>query len=483
MNTNINRDKKEIKYVILGAGLNGLTTAYALTQKEPGQVMLIEKNPQVGGLCQTISRQDSRFDLGSHRLHKSLLPRSGQLIQDLVGKLLMKNVRGGQLRLNNRYMTYPITSFQFLRAIGLIESIKIAHSLFKERLRSKFRSFAPGALNNYEDYLIYFAGKRAYKIFYKPYAQKVWGIDPHSISTTAVKKRVSMTHPLSIFLHIFRNIFQRQTTQYYYYFKGGIGTLVERLESEVLRQKGIIRLNCSDYTIHTDAQCPYIEIHGNNPQIIACEKIIATIPFRELLKRIQSAPRFIAASPGLQWRGLKLVYLKVKGEPQQTGETFYFPELRYPFGRVSLPRRFDADMHQDDADVNWFVCEVPVGISGIWDLPDQDLYRACFQGLLQAALIDPHCIMDEQQTFAIYLEHVYPVYTKSWQTILKQELESLAEQFPYLYCSGKLGLFLHNNIDQTMELALTLVDALHAQQNPKEWVNQALTFHQMKLRD
>ena len=57
---------KNYKYIILGAGPTGLTLAHSLIDKGvlPHQVLVIEKNVEVGGLCRSEIVDGSPLDIG-----------------------------------------------------------------------------------------------------------------------------------------------------------------------------------------------------------------------------------------------------------------------------------------------------------------------------------------------------------------------------------------------------------------------------------
>lgn len=228
-------EKKEYKYVVIGAGVSGLATAYELSKKNPGKILIVEKDEILGGLCKTISKNNSYYDLGSHRIHDQIPERPLNFIRELSINGIIRNTRGGKLKLNNSFILYPIKSFQFFLSLGLSESFLCALSLIKYRFRNLFKSKAK-KYSDYETYLINNAGKRAYKVFYEPYARKVWGCEPNTISTTAVKKRMSMTNPMVFIKDIINHYFKKGNSNHYYYMKSGIGDFAKGVEQKIPRK-------------------------------------------------------------------------------------------------------------------------------------------------------------------------------------------------------------------------------------------------------
>ena len=58
---------RNVKYLIIGAGISGLTFAnYA-----KGDYLIIEKEDEVGGYCRTIKKKDYVWDYAGHFFHFS----------------------------------------------------------------------------------------------------------------------------------------------------------------------------------------------------------------------------------------------------------------------------------------------------------------------------------------------------------------------------------------------------------------------------
>lgn len=377
--------RKKVKFLVIGAGVSGLTTALTLSRRFPGEVLVLEKERTVGGLLRTITRDGARYDLGSHRLHQAPSETAFRLIKEICGDELIKNERGGKLRLKSSYVDYPITSFQMFRGLGLLESALCGVSLVQHRDVSRLRGEARLQENDdYESYLIRRAGRRAYQLFYEPYARKVWGGEPSLISTTAVKKRISMLSPTLFLKDMVAHYTGRSRNSYYYYFRGGIGRLTDSLARRVEESGGEIVVGVKDFSLDIGGNVRTCRFEADSPAEVEFETLITTIPLDELLMKIDPPEDVLRLVRSIRWRGLRLVFLHVEGEPRLEGESFYFPELKYVFGRVSVPKRFDPAM-QPEPTHTAFTCEIPCSRDDeLWRAADESVFALCLDSLRRA---------------------------------------------------------------------------------------------------
>ncbi len=72
------------RVVIIGAGLTGLSTAYHLEQLGFFDYVIFEKEPEIGGLCRSVTNNGFTFDYTGHLLHIND-PYVKILIEKLVG--------------------------------------------------------------------------------------------------------------------------------------------------------------------------------------------------------------------------------------------------------------------------------------------------------------------------------------------------------------------------------------------------------------
>ena len=462
--------------VILGAGVSGLATALGLVRGGHGSVLVLECEDAVGGQCRTLERGGARFDTGSHRIHENPSPRAFALIRELCGDALLRRERGGKLRVRGAYIDYPITSFRMFTGLGWGESLRCALSLARARLAGP-----PDALN-YESYLRWRAGDRGYRVFYEPYARKVWGCEPSRISMTAVKKRISMTKPMQIVFDMLRHAAGRGPKNFYYYVEGGIGELPRRMAAEVEKGGGRIR---------TGARCARIERLADGlrlflgaGEVVECDRLVSTIQPRALLGLLGIEDRLTCEAQQLTWRGIRFACLHVESEPLIDGETFYFPELEFPFGRVSVPGRYTATMLPAGGTGSTVLCEVPCGPGDRWwDCADGELIEACYDGLRRAGFLKPENACPLPGDFAFRLGGTYPIYYSGWEDAFEEALGLLAKQTPAVFACGKQGLYLHCNLDHAMEVGLQLAEHLVQGGLATAWHVRAQAFHALRIRD
>ena len=107
----------------------------------------------------------------------------------------------------------------------------------------------------------------------------------------------------------------------------------------------------------------------------------------------------------------------------------------------------------------------------------------CLESLRKGSLIGRDQGGRNKKNFVIDLPKIYPLYRVGWDEVIKSLLLFCAEKHPFVFFSGKPGLFLHNNIDHSIEIGLSLADDITAGRSPRDWVARLNAFHSLKLRD
>ncbi|MGB2676223.1 MAG: NAD(P)/FAD-dependent oxidoreductase [Candidatus Acidiferrum sp.] len=348
--------------VIVGAGPAGLTAAYELLTRTDVLPIVLERNPEVGGLARTIQHHGNLMDIGGHRffsksdrvmnwwlmhlpLESSAAGGAEITYQQKTRNIGSRDSRGALAQLNaaaaaeqaagltpnpeavmllrrrqsriyflGKFFAYPVQmSRDTLSKLGLKRTVRILFSYLRVAL------FPPRPVKNLEDFFIRRFGKELYLTFFKSYTEKVWGVPCQQISAAWGEQRVkslSVRKSLKHFLRqslgrATRDIFQKQTEtsliEKFLYPKYGPGQMwrevarkVEGLGGEILRGMRPLRLEM----VGGRVQAVEVADGARQQRRIACDFVFSTMPVKELVGLLDCPVpenvREVAA--GLQYR-------------------------------------------------------------------------------------------------------------------------------------------------------------------------------------
>lgn len=447
--------------VILGAGVAGLAAAWRLAHTVTSPIVVLEQAEQVGGLARTLDLSGMRVDLGSHRIHPGSLIEVLELLRRLLGQDLLQVQRRGRIRLKGRFIAYPPSPSGLLRALGPLEAIRCGMTWMLQQLSRCDNNGSRGS-TSYESYLRSSVGSRLYELFYAPYARKVYGIDPDHLSVKAAKKRITTGSPWrfasGLILGSQRN--EGAPSSHFYYPANGFGSIPDALLMGAVTQ-GVqidtgVRIHRLSATAHRINEVVWESAEG--VRTMPAKAVISTIPLGGLASLIHpSAPEDVSESAAaLHWRGIRLLQVGVKRQRCLDGETYYFPEECYPFGRISEPNLFSPRLGRstDGTAMNIEVICSPG--DQLWLLDEASFLRRIMDQIEELGLFR------RQEIFAfrsIRLPIVYPVCVQGFQDRLERLLD-YAESFGNLYSIGRGGQFFHGNIDHSIMMGLEVADHL-----------------------
>jgi protoporphyrinogen oxidase len=438
-----------IDFVVAGAGVAGLTAALGLARRG-FRIKVVERARSIGGLAGAETFRGLPCDLGSHRLHAEAL-RSPTLREVHAAHPFLRRPRRGVLLLGDRKVSYPPSVVAILRALGPRVAVSFArsalgrHSPFHHWDRE--RTLRSGQSDSgFEDFVVARTGRAAYSAFYAPYAEKVWGVDPSELSQTVAKRRVSTSSPLQMLRKVRTRADAAST---FLYPAEGISTIVRYLSERL-----------TDLGVEVELGAP-LDLTESGAPVLFSGRLVDLVPTT------------------LEHRGVYLVYVALPVDRASTSETYYCPDKRAWFGRVSELSNYSPSLKRAGETV--LCVEIP---EGRWGKGADFASGARFQELhaqLQRCGIAPRGVspIEVRQRF---VPDVYPVYRRGWMAeweAAMRRVVALGRVFPF----GRQGLFLHCNIDHAIDIAEELVDHVAAGGDPHGWVSHARGFLELRVRD
>jgi len=168
--------------VIIGAGPAGLTAAHELT-KRGATATILEADTVVGGISRTVERDGWRFDIGGHRFFTKV-PEVEARWKEILPDDFIRTPRLSRILYRGKLFDYPLKAGNALKSLGPIEAVKCVLSYLWARVRP------PKDQSNFEGWTAARFGWRLYRIFFKTYTEKVWGVPADQITADWAAQRI-----------------------------------------------------------------------------------------------------------------------------------------------------------------------------------------------------------------------------------------------------------------------------------------------------
>ena len=260
--------------VIIGAGPAGLTAAYELLTKTDIRPIILEEEDFIGGISRTVRYNGNRMDIGGHRFFskndevmdfwRTLMPIQGAPSKDdaLLGRekplapggpdpektdrVMLVRTRVSRIFFRRKFFAYPISlSGETIRNMGVANTLKAGFGYVWSAVFKKKET-------NLKNFYINRFGAPLYKMFFEDYTEKVWGVNPDSISADWGAQRVKGLSLFKALWTMVKKPFVRNTDgkkvetsliEQFIYPKKGPGQLWETLADEVVARGGVIVKN------------------------------------------------------------------------------------------------------------------------------------------------------------------------------------------------------------------------------------------------
>jgi protoporphyrinogen oxidase len=472
------------KAIVVGAGPAGLTAAYKLA-KEGLPVLVLESDPQyVGGLSRTIDYKGFGFDIGGHRFF-SKSREVEDLWTEIGGADLLTRTRSSRIYYRGQFFAYPLRPFEALVKLGVLESAMCTLSFLQARLRPK-----PNP-KSFEDWVSNQFGERLFRIFFKTYTEKVWGMSCREISADWASQRIQ---GLSLGSAIKHALLPRRNPKHgkavvktlidtFRYPRRGPGMLWESCAGKIRGMDGQVLLGRRVAACRFDAAGKFWTVSAatedGKVESYESEHLISSMPIRELIEQIE--PRLpasgIAAAQSLKYRDFLTVGLILRARDLIADNWIYIHDPSVRVGRIQNYKSWSPEMVPDPAYCSYGLEYFCFEGDGLWAMADADLIALAKReieqiGLARAADVTDGCVVRQRKA--------YPVYDDAYIGHVETVRQALARHCDNIHLVGRNGMHKYNNQDHAMMTGMLTAKNIIAGGNKFDvWqVNQDAEYHE-----
>ncbi|MEK7382201.1 MAG: FAD-dependent oxidoreductase [Elusimicrobiota bacterium] len=453
--------------VVLGAGCAGLMAARRLREKGR-PVRLVEAEDHVGGLAGGIVLGGDVYEYGPHVFHTT----DAEILADiktLMGKDLLPYERTIQIKFLGNYFKFPLSIPDVLLKLPLTTVLLAAGSFVYHFVKG---AWAKPVQENSETLLQRYYGDVLYRLFFKDYIQRVWGIPPSAFSPSFARERIPRLNILDFLDKVVaaaRDVFSSgavmKTEGYVEKLEGqlwttkkGFSMICERMAADALKKGARLRLSTRAVAVRREGgKVTAVELeYGGKREIVPCSGIVNTLAINDAARMFTPplGDAAAAAAEALRFRAIVFVGLKVRRPKVLRASFMYFRE--HSFNRITDLAHFG--FHMDPPGTTLLVAEVACDTKDpIW-MDEALAVEAVVADLVREGIL---ARAEVASSHVFRARHAHPMYTLGYEAALKTLLDAFAG-LSNAETAGRQGRFQYVNTHVAMKMGLDAADRLDA---------------------
>lgn len=400
-----------MRYLILGAGVAGLTFASRLKLRGEDSFLLLERNAEAGGLCRSVFCGNTPIDIGGGHILDVCRPHVTKfLFRFMPESEWNRYSRDSRIQLGKITVSHPLEAniwqFPLEEQVEYLESIAQAGCNSGEKIPEKF-----------VDWIRWKLGDKIAKEYMLPYNKKMFGENLNELGTYWLEKLPNVSFRDTLMSCLTKKAYGKQPghAEFYYPKNFGYGELWRRMSQNISQHieygKKVFAIDFNAHTVTTSDGGKY-----------SAEKIVTTIPWREFGKLNGMPPELASDVQKLKHTAVQIKYFPENLDAQ--AHWTYFADNALPYHRI---------LHQHNFNDNW---------NGYWT----ETRAERVQGVAQ----------DGRTSFIN--DYAYPLNTIDKPQIMNRLLAWCRAR--NVYGLGRWGEHSHYNSDLTAELAMTLAEKI-----------------------
>jgi protoporphyrinogen oxidase len=402
------------------------------------------------------------------------VPEVEQRWKEILPDDFIRTPRLSRILYNGKLIDYPLKAGNALKSLGPVEAVLCVLSYVWVRIRP------PKDQSNFEGWTAARFGWRLYRIFFKTYTEKVWGVPADQIGADWAAQRIKN---LSLATAVWRAFFpgkgKKDVTSLideFDYPKLGPGQMWERCTELVTEAGSRVELDAAVATVRRDGDRA-VEVVTTDGRRFPASSVISSMPLGELVLAMDppAAADVQAAAKGLVHRDHLLIALVVP-------ERFTFPDnwvyvhvKGVEVGRVQNFGSWSPHLIKEGRTclgLEYFVFEG----DHLWASTDDDLVRLGSEELARIGLITSPDVVESG--YVVRTPKAYPTYDETFAANVEVCRRWLEREAVNVHPVGRNGMHRYNNQDHSMVTAMLTVENLFGADHDIWAVNVEEEYHE-----
>ncbi len=468
------------RVVILGAGPSGLGAAYSLSQNGY-DVTVLDRAHYLGGASASFRIKDYIVDYGPHAFHIKK-PEIVDMVKDFIEDDFVKVKRKSRLILDGKNLSYPLNIKEALFKINPLLSFRIVFDYCLARF--KYLNTSKHSVKTFEDWGVRAFGYKLYRLAFGDYSEKMWGMPGSELSEKLAQQKLQRLNLTKLLFNLFGigdRALEGGVTEYFdMYPRYGIGTLFNRMSERILKNK--------KNNIYLEIKVLGIDVENNKPRRIRFQDngnlkeidfdyLISSIPLKYLTEYLDSplGKEGSSIANELKYKDIRVIYVILDRDYYSDVHWFYLLDSHFRFNRLSEQKNLNKESSPEGKTVISLDISCNRG-DKIWNMSEQELFDLALKDLFHLGLERSHI----SDYFSLRLQDVYPIYSLGFDKHLKKII-SLLSQYENVYSTGRQGLFLNNDIHDSLEMGVLMGKFVSEGKDSAKWYDYIGEYISKKL--
>lgn len=434
-----------MKIGILGGGLTGLTLGYFLNC---GDVEILEKNKETGGLCRSLQDEGFTFDYGGSHILFSKDKEVLSFMLAVLGDNKVQRRRNTKILFKGNYVKYPFENG--LNDLPKADNFECLYYYIDNLIkRACGESNSP---ENFKEWIYCTFGRGIAEKYMIPYNEKIWNTKSEQMNLEWVENRIPQPPIEDVIKSSLGIETEGYTHQLYFYYpkEGGIQSLIKSIESGI---RGEITTN---FEVKSTRKEDDKWIVSNNDEERIFDEIISTLHLSDLINVLEDVPENVVnAVNNLKYNSLITVMVGLDTPKLNNFSWLYIPNKDIKTHRVSFPSNYSEYVAPNGK--SSVLAEITCSEDEeIWKQKDDDIADEVIDDLHRLKIIDKNTVCYSKVKRSKYAYVIYDLdYTKKMQVINKYFSEIGIE------LCGRFSEFKYLNMDACIRSAMNKADELN----------------------